>query len=454
LLWLLLHTLKFTPAAVYSGIDFWRGVLPDPVLVHGIFDFVDLLCLFLILRWTQGFLGLPWKEALKFLGFKRPDPRQLLAGIILLIPLLTGFLLSFQGYQKEGALIGLKTQWAREFIGYLLGAGLLEETFYRGFLFRFLRRGRPFLTAAILSSGLWALAHLAHLMPTYGPEHETFAETSYLIFGVFMDGIVASFLFERGGNNIWGWMLVHLVFDNCYLIEATGSDFYISSIPKNEVEAGHWISVLLAVPVTLWVLPKREGDGHPENHGDKFRGNELSGKWSPYFRPVVLALAGVMSVFLITAQGDSESANRNHWRQYMDGHPRYADGYRKWAYDLWTYEEDSEAEEKCRAALAIDPKNYKAWLLWGKILRGQRNYEDAVGKFEKAADCAPRNAAIYLWWGYVLEYLDEREDAIGKYRTVLSLNPDEVYFTDYARYRIDRLRGKWPLDSLNRPASY
>ncbi len=440
LLWLTLFSVEVAPCMVFSWIHYRKGVLPDPHWIQVVLYSSELACVFLALYWTKRFQSLSWGESLRHMGFKAPNPRQLLAGVLILLPVLVGDFLAFQGYQQEGVPIQLKWYWGIRLSDILVGAALFEETLYRGFLFRFLRRGRSFTSAAVLSSGLWALSHVTHLMPLYGPEHSHFQQAGGLMLQVFVDGLMGAYLFEKGGNNIWGWMLVHIGYDLFSLVNLQGSDFYVSSIPENYFDIGHWFSVLATILIVLWIFPA--GKGKKPRVAGVFRGNALSLKWKPLLLPLVITSALVLAFCLVPSQRLCEEANNQDWQKIMDSRPRFADGYREWAFDLWKLDKYDEAVEKCRQALAIDPKNYKAWLLWGKALRGKNVYEDALEKFQQAAECAPRNAATYLWWGYDLEDVDQKDDAIEKYRTVLSLNPDETSFTNFANYRIERLEAK------------
>lgn len=446
LFWLALFSIELVPSIVFSWLHFRRGVLPDRVWVETTFSFSELACITLVVFWTRSFQSLSWMDSLRFLGFKFLNFRQLLAGALILIPILVGAFCGLQGYQQEGVLIHLRSDWGTRLTSILMGAGFFEEILYRGFLFQFLRRGRSFASAAVISSGLWALSHVTHLMPLFGPEHSHFEHFPKVMLQVFADGLLGAYLFEKGGNNIWGWMLVHVGYDSTYLMNTSGGDFYVSDLPENYFDIGHWLSVLLTVPIILWILPSEkkseEGESAKEIRPAFFQGNEKSLQWKPYLRSLVLAAMTVLVFCLATAQPLSEQANDNDWQKIISSHPRYADGYRKWAYHLWCLEKDDEAMEKCRLALGINPKNFEAWLLWGKILKYKYKYWDAAEKFQKAAEVSPRKTSVYLWWGYILESCNQKNDAIEKYRKALSLNPDETYFTDFATSRIDKLEAR------------
>ncbi|HEY5040157.1 MAG TPA: CPBP family intramembrane glutamic endopeptidase, partial [bacterium] len=253
LLWFFFFSIDLVPSSIYCGLNYWQGILPDVLSARWVSTLSELMCVFLTLFLVKNFKNLSWLESINFLGFKSMNPRQLLAGALILIPILASEFLALQGYQKEGVLVLLKRDWVGRAIHILVGAGFFEEILYRGFLFQCLRRGRSFFSAAILASGLWALSHLSHLIPFYGPEHESFDQTLSLMFRVFVDGLLGAYLFEKGGNNIWGWMLVHVGYDSCSLMNTQGGDFYASSLPENFSDMGDWSSVLLTVPIILWL---------------------------------------------------------------------------------------------------------------------------------------------------------------------------------------------------------
>ena len=79
-------------------------------------------------------------------------------------------------------------------------APLSEEVFFRGLLFRGLRRGVPFALAAAISAGIWGLFHYT------GPD----AWGVVLQLAVF--GVVLAWLYERTGS-LWPPIVLH-VFNN------------------------------------------------------------------------------------------------------------------------------------------------------------------------------------------------------------------------------------------------
>jgi membrane protease YdiL (CAAX protease family) len=101
-----------------------------------------------------------------------------------------------------------------------MGAGFLEEAFYRGFLFRLFRQNHSFITAAVLSGLFWSFAHLTGCF-SLSLSTITIDFAVHLI-AIFIASIPAALLFERGGNVIWGFMATHL-----------GWDLMVTSFPGN-----------------------------------------------------------------------------------------------------------------------------------------------------------------------------------------------------------------------------
>jgi membrane protease YdiL (CAAX protease family)/predicted nucleic acid-binding Zn ribbon protein len=440
MLWLFLYAIDNLPNIVLDGINFQKGQLTNQLTWHIIRNTSLALCICMALYWVRRSYSLSWLSSLKFLGYKTPNPNQLLAGFLILIPYLIGKFLSLQAYQREGVLIGLETNWQSHLTHIILGAGIFEETIYRGFLFQCLRRGRTFFSAAFLSSGIWAISHINHLIPNGGSQKD-FYEMMVLIGTVFIEGMLGSFLFEKGGNNIWGWMIFHVGYDCCFMFEHKGGDFYASSIPSDCFWTGYWFSILLAVPIILWLLPRKTNTAVKHAPSPPLD-NAVSKNWRPVLIPMILSASVTAVIFLIQAKELSEAARDNDWKSFIDSHPRYADGYRQWAYDLGDRNRLPEAEGRCRQALEIDPKNANAWLLWGKALYYLNQYGDAAKKFQRVTELRPKRASAYLWWGLSLDANNQKDEAVEKYRTVLFLNPDEVYFTDYAKKWIDVIQKK------------
>jgi membrane protease YdiL (CAAX protease family) len=437
LLWLGLVVIEVFTASVYDGFQYGRGLPPNHLWVRATFALGESACLLFVLYLTKRLQNLTWRDSLRFLGFKGINLPQILAAVVILLPILMGKFVMIQDYAKEGGLPELSPDWKGHLASILFGAGLFEETLYRGFLFRFLRQGRSFLSAAILSAGLWAISHWTHAVPFFSATFDDPGQLGELALKIMADGILGVYLFEKGGYNIWGWMLVHVCYDCCYLVETQGCEFYVSPIPRNDWRIGEWTAVALAVPIILRFLPgKADGAG---NQNPRFPAPAASRKWVVPAWGTAFLIGICFALFVVPVRNLSIQAEGKDWQNKLEARPRFADGYRQWAYELYNLYLDEEAGKRCQDALTIDPGNYKAWLIWGKSLVDQKRYSAAVEKFSKAAEFAPHNPAVFLWWGYTLERCDQKQEAVEKYRKVSLLAGDETYLYDYAGRWIDNI---------------
>lgn len=139
-------------------------------------------------------------EALRFLGFGRPDRRTL--AVTALIGATT--LLFFPVFSwLTGASVSMPDNWLWKLSGIVAIHGIAEEVLFRGFLFHHLRSGRNFNQAALLSLLAFAVAHL--YLFTYMPAPLALFSTILSLATAFP----FAYLFERGNNTIWAPALFH-----------------------------------------------------------------------------------------------------------------------------------------------------------------------------------------------------------------------------------------------------
>lgn len=72
------------------------------------------------------------------------------------------------------------------------------------------------------------------------------------------------------------------------------------------------------------------------------------------------------------------------------------------------------------------PKFEHCWIVWGDVLREQRNYEAAIEKYRKSLTLAPENAYAYIMWGVALGDLGRLDEAIEKYRQATQIRTEEA----------------------------
>jgi membrane protease YdiL (CAAX protease family) len=203
------------PALPWSPDDAWIGVgllvviqfafaaailIFKPLKIYGTYIVVILELIYLVpvviilsLRHAQ----------FKLLGYRRFDPRFIVAGIGLLVPaymitiinnsLFLTFGKNIQANEILQLLKTLSSPYSFIFTGVII-APFVEESFFRGFLFAGFRGRYGWNKAALLSSAIFAAAHLqpSVLVPT------------------FVLGYVFSYLYQKS-NSILPGMLMHFL---------------------------------------------------------------------------------------------------------------------------------------------------------------------------------------------------------------------------------------------------
>lgn len=215
--------------------------------------FPPLLVIALTLVMTQQMRSLPRKGSLRFLGLKGISPRSLALALILSVPILEGYYLAAKNYQGHGIPVALHPTWPFLLVLFIVSPGFYEEIFFRGFLFQTLRTGRSFLGAASLSSLLWVLAHWSHAF--------TGVNVRFVFPGlmIFLLGIAGAYVFERSGNVLWSWMVVHVVVDSIGLLNIGNTGLFRAPVgwPMAYVFIGELLTVILAFPLSNWFYPIR-----------------------------------------------------------------------------------------------------------------------------------------------------------------------------------------------------
>ena len=145
-----------------------------------------------------------WKRIdWRHLGFRKFEPKAMAIGCGLLIAsyfiiLLHNFILLRLGIDTQGEMI-LRFMELLESPGWFFLVGIVfapfvEEVFFRGFLFQGFRQKYGWISAMLLSSAIFAAAHLdlASLIPT------------------FILGLLLAYLFHRS-NSIWPGIILHFL---------------------------------------------------------------------------------------------------------------------------------------------------------------------------------------------------------------------------------------------------
>jgi tetratricopeptide (TPR) repeat protein len=100
------------------------------------------------------------------------------------------------------------------------------------------------------------------------------------------------------------------------------------------------------------------------------------------------------------------------------------------------------AQEQFKIELAANPEEFFAHYYLGIAATYERNWSDAVGYLEKAAQLQPNNPDPYFFIGQAYQGLNRNSEAVAAFKKSIALNPD-LKHNDYqvtnAHYRLGQL---------------
>jgi len=200
----------------------------------------------LVVYAVRRFKNLTWAGALQFLGYKKPNFKQIIIGLASCLPLVL-----YWFYRVSCGMVSFDRDLSGEQTTYIIiMAGFFEETFYRGFLFRMFRQDRSFIYAAALSGLLWSFSHLVNFA-WWGISWNRQGMFVFLI-AVFLYSIPAAWLFERGGNIIWGFMAAHLGWDLGISLFTTNNQFRDLDILRSG--QFYYYTAFISSGLVIWAL--------------------------------------------------------------------------------------------------------------------------------------------------------------------------------------------------------
>jgi membrane protease YdiL (CAAX protease family) len=185
--------------------------------------------------------------AVRALGLGRPAAAGLVAATVLSLLLL----LVFPVYAAAtGVRLALTSGWLRWVPGLFAQAGVAEEVFFRGYLFRHLRAGRSFVGAASAAAGPFAVVHVPLFRTMPWP-------VALAAIGL---AVVLSFplaaLFELGGHTIWAPAILHFV--------AQGAIKVVTAPPEASVTLPiAWMAACATVPLLALAWRRRSAELDP-----------------------------------------------------------------------------------------------------------------------------------------------------------------------------------------------
>mgnify|MGYP001307796991 CR=1 FL=1 len=187
-----------------------------PYIYNAMISFsVVLLALLVSEKWYS---GKTYKKTIEDLGFHSTPFSGIVPGIIISVALL--LLYPVFGYFLNTE-IALHESWLPNLAGICLTGGLMEEMFFRGFLFRHLRESMTFRKAVFVSAMLFTAAHL--LLFTYMDWAIALSST---LLAVFMS-VPLAWLFERGGYTVWSPAILHATIRTIGLVVTTSEEHFM-----------------------------------------------------------------------------------------------------------------------------------------------------------------------------------------------------------------------------------
>jgi membrane protease YdiL (CAAX protease family) len=179
-----------------------------------------------------------FRDGLRALGLAAPAGRALAAAAALSVALLAcvPLLARFAGVE-----LALRDGAAWLALGMLAQGGVAEETLFRGFMYRHLRRTRTFWRAASLSAVPFAAAHVP-LFFIFEPA------VALLALGMAIAwSFPLAWVFDRAGGSIWPGALLHATIQGGIKLLVDDSDGY-------QTLAIAWLALGLAAPWLLFLL--------------------------------------------------------------------------------------------------------------------------------------------------------------------------------------------------------
>jgi membrane protease YdiL (CAAX protease family) len=181
------------------------------------------------------------RPAARALGFGRPRPAGILAAAAVSVLLLSVVVL-YGRWAGVGA--SLSPGWLTLVPGLFAQAGIAEETLFRGYLFRHLREGRSFWSAAGLSTIPFVAVHLLLFFSMPWPV----ATAAVLLSAVLT--VPLAHLFELGGSTIWAPALLHFVIQGALKVAVVPDH---GSVPFPLI----WMAASGTLPMLVLMVPRR-----------------------------------------------------------------------------------------------------------------------------------------------------------------------------------------------------
>jgi tetratricopeptide (TPR) repeat protein len=163
------------------------------------------------------------------------------------------------------------------------------------------------------------------------------------------------------------------------------------------------------------------------------------------YAQLALSMTGDKPVTL-TLLGDIQAASRNYQAAIETYDAVAAESVLRTnaeteiAVNLQRLEKPAEAEQRLRAVVAREPKNYDVLVTLGNLLRNNENYKDAEPIYSQAlalvAKPERQHWSVFYYRGISRERLKNWPAAEADFRKALELSPDESSVLNYLGYSL------------------
>jgi len=209
-----------------------------PYLCNALITFpVVLISVLIFDKWYSGDSA---SVVIYKIGFHKTSLKNCLPGIFAAVSLLLMYPAMSLIF---GFSIYLSDNWFMNLCGLFLTGGLAEEMFFRGFLFRHLRKNMSFKKAGITSMFLFSAIHL--LLFAYMDFYIALFSTMLAI----AISIPMSYFFERADNTVWSAAIVHTVIRTIGLVVTVKEEDFMKFTL-------FWMICCMIIPLLIIILNK------------------------------------------------------------------------------------------------------------------------------------------------------------------------------------------------------
>ena len=181
-------------------------------------------------------------DLVKKLGLGKPGSTAIIASLVitLLLFLCYPLITLITGYNFI-----IPENWIWLAIGVFVLHGIAEEVLYRGFLFRRLREGRSFWSAAWLAVIFFTIAHIPIII------NQGLLVGGMAVLLAVVSSFPFSYLYEKGNNTIWAPAIVHAAIDTIIPILAAGQ-----MDERATMAVSLWMAASMIIPYSAFLILK------------------------------------------------------------------------------------------------------------------------------------------------------------------------------------------------------